>query len=76
MSYESQILAEILKIDRILQQHARKALREMLRTSRLSTSELSLVVTVSRLQRKSLLHLTVQDLINMGLIEISPEVAS
>lgn len=69
------IEAALRDVDEAEQVQARKALREMLRTSRLNVSDLDRVATVSRLQRKSLVHLTVADLILMGLIEVNDDSA-
>lgn len=69
------IEAALRDVDEAEQVQARKALRDMLRTSRLNVSDLDRVATVSRLQRKSLVHLTVADLILMGLIEVNDDEA-
>lgn len=69
------IEAALRDADEAEQVQARKALRDMLRTSRLNVSDLDRVATVSRLQRKSLVHLTVADLILMGLIEVNDDSA-
>lgn len=69
------IEAALRDVDEVEQVQARKALRDMLRTSRLNVSDLDRVATVSRLQRKSLCHLTVADLILMGLIEVNDDSA-
>lgn len=66
MSIRDQLLAADLKDQR----GARKALLEMFRTSSVRLSELDSVATVSRLQRKSVRHLTVSDLIEMGIVTI------
>ena len=64
--------ALIREVDRQDQIKARVALAALVQLGKILESNLELVTTVKRNQRKSLRHLTVQELIDMGLVTVVP----
>lgn len=70
MSVSTMMREHLLRVDREEQRTARRVLRDMLRTGEIPAWALTVVATVTPKRRKPLGHLTVSDLVTMGLVTV------
>lgn len=70
MKSSTVIRERLLRVDREEQRTARRVLRNMIRTGELPSWALTVVATVTPLRRKQLGHLTVADLVTMGIVAV------
>lgn len=65
--------AQLADVDRAEQRKAREVLQLMVETGQLRQSDLDVVATPSRDARKALRHLTVGELVDMGIVHVIRE---